>query len=245
MYKRQISSNGNQILQFNEPWKTIKEDPEQVKVVMNLMAQYVKVISICIKPFMPFTSDKLCDLLNTEKLTKGGELLNLSNLLAEGEELPIASGHKVSQPEHLFSRIDDDVIQAQIDKLNASKTANTAPIAAPQNVDVKETIAFDDFVKLDLRAATIIEAEKVKKADKLLQLTVDLGYEKRTVVSGIAQHFAPDEIIGTKVTLLSNLAPRKIRGVESKGMILMAENEDGALNFVTPSESAQNGSKIS
>jgi methionyl-tRNA synthetase len=241
----QISSNGNQILQFNEPWKTIKENPEQVKVVMNLMAQYVRVISICIKPFMPFTSDKLCALLNKDNLTDSGELLELSNMLAEGEELPIATGHKVSKPEHLFTRIDDDIIQAQIDKLHASKKASATPIAAPQNGDIKETIAFDDFVKLDLRAATIVEAQKVKKADKLLQLTVDLGYEKRTVVSGIAQHFSPDDIIGTKVTLLSNLAPRKIRGVESKGMILMAENEDGALNFVTPAKSTQNGSKIS
>jgi methionyl-tRNA synthetase len=240
----QISSNGNQILQFNEPWKKIKEDPEQVKVVMNLLAQYVHVISICIKPFMPFTSDKLCNLLNTETVKEDGELLNLTNDLAEGI-IPLSSGHKISKPEHLFSRIDDDVIQAQLDKLNASKKENAAVAVAPTNGDIKETIAYDDFVKLDLRAATIVEADKVKKADKLLQLKLDLGFEQRIVVSGIAQHFKPEEIIGTKVTLLSNLAPRKIRGVESKGMILMAENEDGELHFVRPAESAQNGSKIS
>jgi len=240
----QISSNGNQILQFNEPWKNIKENPEQVKVVMNLMAQYVRVISICIKPFLPFTSDKMCDLLNMDKLSESGELLDLSNMLAEGE-LPIAAGHKVSEPVHLFSRIDDKVIQAQVDKLHATKVEKVTPIAAPTNGSVKDIIEYDDFVKLDLRAATIIEATKVKKADKLLQLTVDLGYEKRIVVSGIAQHFSPEDIIGIKVTLLSNLAPRKIRGVESRGMILMAENEDGELNFVAPAKSAQNGSKIS
>jgi len=244
----QISSNGNQILQYNQPWKTIKEDPEQVKVVMNLMIQYVHIISICVRPFLPNTSDKLCQLLGTEPIKEDGELLKLSNQLAEGE-IPIASGHKISTAEHLFSRIDDDVIAKQIEKLNLSKVeskaASETSIAAPTNGEIKETIQYDDFVKMDLRAATIIAAEKVKKADKLLQLTVDLGYEQRTVVSGIAMHFSAEDIIGTKVTLLSNLAPRKIRGVESKGMILMAENADGQLNFVQPTKAAENGSKIS
>ena len=244
----QISSNGNQILQFNQPWKTIKEDPEQVKVVMNLMIQYVHIISICVRPFLPNTSDKLCHLLGTEPIEEDGELLKLSNQLAEGE-IPIASGHKISTAEHLFSRIDDDVIAKQIEKLNLSKVeykaASETTIAAPTNGEIKETIQYDDFVKMDLRAATIIAAEKVKKADKLLQLTVDLGYEQRTVVSGIAQHFSAEDLVGTKVTLLTNLAPRKIRGVESKGMILMAENADGELNFVQPTKAAENGSKIS
>ncbi len=243
----EISSLGNQILQFNEPWKLQKTDPEVVKVVINLMLQYVKVISVAVRPFLPFTSDKMCDLLNVDRLTENGELLDLCNNLAEGLH-PLAAGHKIGTSNHLFTRIDDDVIDSQIAKLQATKKTD---IAAPANgiskvVDpLKETIDYDDFMKMDLRAATILSAEKVKKADKLLELKVDLGFEKRTVVSGIAQHFKPEDIVGQKVTLLANLAPRKIRGVESKGMILMAQNEDGTLKFVQPTAEAEDGSSIS
>ncbi len=237
----EISSQGNQILQFNEPWKTIKTDEEQVKVVMNLMLQYVKAISVVIRPFLPFTSDKICKLLNLDPLKEEGELLELCNKLAEGENI-IDTGHKIGSPEHLFTRIDDEVIQTQVDKLMASKVvAPQAPAAKP----VKDTIQYDDFMKMDLRVATITAAEKVKKADKLLQLTLDVGFEQRTVVSGIAQHFSPEEVVGQKVTLLANLAPRKIRGVESKGMILMSENEDGSLKFVIPGGDSENGAGIS
>lgn len=236
----EISSQGNQILQFNEPWKTIKTDPENVKVVINLLLQYIKVISVIIRPFLPFTSDKITDLLKLERIKEAGELLDLSNQLAEGE-LVIESGHKIGEPFHLFSRIDDAIIQTQVDKLFATKTE----MEPTQEVNLKETINYDDFMKMDLRAATIIEAKKVAKADKLLELKLDVGFETRTVVSGIAQHFSPDEILGKQVTLLANLAPRKIRGVESKGMILMSENTDGSLKFVQPSEGAENGSNIS
>ncbi len=242
----EISSQGNQILQFNEPWKTVKTDPEQVKVVMNLLIQYVKVLSVIIRPFLPFTSDKITDLLNLPKLKEEGELLDLCNKLAEGELL-VESGHKIGEPLHLFSRIDDDVIQTQIDKLNASKIVpeSTNATTSMTSTPLKETIQYDDFMKMDLRVATITAAEKVKKADKLLQLTLDVGFEKRTVVSGIAQHFSPEEIVGKKVTLLANLAPRKIRGVESKGMILMGENSDGSLKFIQPNAESENGSGIS
>ena len=236
----EISSQGNQILQFNEPWKLIKTEPEKVKVIMNLMLQYVKVISVIIRPFLPFTSDKLTSLLNVESINEDGELLELCNQLAEGEML-IATGHKINEPKHLFTRIEDELISKQVDKLKASAAK---PVTA-ESKPVKETINYDDFMKMDLRVATITAAEKVKKADKLLQLTLDVGFEERTVVSGIAQHFAPDKIIGQKVTLLANLAPRKIRGVESKGMILMAENEDGSLKFVEPGSESQNGAGIS
>jgi len=235
----EISSQGNQILQFNEPWKTVKEDPEKVKVVMNLLLQYLKVISVIIRPFLPFTSDRLAKLLNLEEIKEEGELLDLCNKLAEGELL-IETGHKIGEPIHLFSRIDDEVIQSQVDKLMATKAPTDTP-ASP----VKDTIQYDDFMKMDLRVATITAAEKVKKADKLLQLTLDVGFEERTVVSGIAQHFSPEEVIGQKVTLLANLAPRKIRGVESKGMILMSENEDGSLKFVQPGTASENGAGIS
>ncbi len=236
----EISSQGNQILQFNEPWKTIKTEPDQVKVVINLMLQYVKVISVVIRPFLPFTSDKLTSLLNVEAIKESGELLALCNSLAEGE-LPLPSGHKINKPEHLFTRIDDDVITEQINKLMATVPKTTAQ----ETPTVKETIQYNDFMKMDLRVATITAAEKVKKADKLLQLTLDVGFEHRTVVSGIAQHFSPEQVIGQKVTLLANLAPRKIRGVESKGMILMAENDDGSLKFVEPGTESENGAGIS
>ena len=236
----EISSQGNQILQFNEPWKTVKTDPEQVKVVMNLMLQYVKVLSVICRPFMPFSSDKLTELLQLDAIQEKGELLDLCNNLAEGELL-IPVGHKIGKPKHLFSRIEDELIQTQVDKLMASKTIPEVDTAAP----IKDTIQYDDFMKMDLRAATILEAKKVAKADKLLELKLDVGFEQRTVVSGIAQHFQPEEIIGQRVTLLANLAPRKIRGVESKGMILMSENQDGALQFVEPAGTCENGAGIS
>ncbi len=235
-----ISSNGNQILQFNQPWKTIKEEPEKVKVVMFLLTQYIFTLSVAVRPFLPFTSDKMRNLLNLGPLDENGELLDLCNKLAEGESL-VHHGHKISEAKHLFSRIDDEVIQSQRDKLLASR--NEQEDSSTNNI--KETIQYDDFVKLDLRAATIVEAQKVEKADKLLQLLLDVGFEKRTVVSGIAQHFKADDVIGQKVTLLANLAPRKIRGVESKGMILMSENEDGTLKFIQPADGTENGALIS
>lgn len=237
----EISSQGNQIMQFNEPWKTIKVNPESVKVVINLLNQYLAVISIVMRPFLPFTSDKLRGLLNLDPLKEEGELLDLCNALAEGE-LPLASGHKISEPKHLFSRIDDSVISAQVDKLMASKIA-TEP--QQKEATFKPEIKFEDFQKMDLRSATIIEAQKVKKADKLLEIKLDLGSETRTVVSGIAKDFSPENIVGQRVTLLANLAPRKIRGVESKGMILMAENEDGSLKFIEPQQGCDNGATIS
>jgi len=245
----EISSNGNEILQYNEPWKTVKTDPEQVKVVMNLLLQYLNMMAVIIRPFMPFTSDKLVKLLNIPEIEEKGELNDLCMKLALGETL-IEAGHKVGEPTHLFSRIDDEVIQAQMDKLLATKVATVAAgAAAVANATppaaIKDTIQYDDFMKMDLRAATVLEAKKVKKADKLLELVIDLGFEQRTVVSGIAQHFSAEDVIGQRGTLLANLAPRTIKKVESKGMILMAENSDGSLKFIEPTEGVENGSSIS
>ena len=237
----EICSQGNQLLQFNQPWKTIKTEPENVKVVMNLMVQYVYALSVVSRPFMPFCSDKMRALLNLEALKEDGELLDLCNDLAEGI-VPVKANHKISSPIHLFTRIDDEVIQKQLDKLNSSKQSNEMEA---ESGDLKETIAYEDFVKLDFRTATITAAKKVEKADKLLELNLDLGFEQRTVVSGIAKDYNPEDLIGKRVTLLANLAPRKIRGVESKGMILMAENSDGALKFVQPADGSENGSIIS
>ncbi len=241
-----ISTKGNQILQFNEPWKKAKDDPESVRVVMNLCLQYVAALGVVCRPFLPFTSDKIRILLNQKPLQEKGELEKMLNQLAEGECL-LKKGHTIGKPIHLFSRIDDAAIQFQVDKLQA-----TLAISEPnENNDLqhtvtpmKEEINYEDFAKMDIRTATIIGAEKVEKADKLLKLMLSLGHEQRTVVSGIAQHFTPEEVIGKQVCLLANLAPRTMRGVESQGMILMAENSQGKLSFVSPSAGWENGQTV-
>ena len=211
-----------------------------VKVVMNLGIQYVAALSIAMEPFLPFTSRKLRAMLNLTDVKGDGEFDSMMMQLAEGEDL-IAPGHKIGTPEHLFQRIDDKTIEAQIAKLKSSEQSETTD--AP--VELKPEVSYNDFLKLDMRTATVLTAEKVEKADKLSKLTIDLGFEKRTVVSGIAKHFAPNDIIGKKVVLLANLAPRKIRGVSSQGMILMAEDNDGSLAFIAPDDNWMNGSPIS
>ena len=239
-----ISTKGNQILQFNEPWKAIKEDPETVKVVINLCLQYVAAIGIICRPFMPFTSDKIRILLNQKTIEEKGELEKMLSKLAEGEPI-LKKGHKIGEPLHLFTRIDDALIQQQIDKLNATDQSNQMPVQENTNTaptqPMKSEITYEDFTKMDIRTATIIQAEKIEKADKLLKLTLDLGFEQRTVVSGIAEHYNPSEVIGKKVSLLANLAPRKMKGVESQGMILMAEDSNGKLSFISPDENWENG----
>lgn len=238
----EISSKGNQLLQANEPWKVQKEDTDTVKVVMNAAVQYVAALSYLIKPFLPYTSDKMRDLLSLPHLTEEGELVEMLDRLAEGEPI-VAAGHQIGKPSHLFSRMDDELIAKQVAKLEAASAAASAAQAPAQ--PMKEEIAFEDFTKLDMRVATIVAAQKVKKANKLLHLTVDLGHEQRSVVSGIAEHYCPEDVVGQQVCLLTNLAPRKIRGVESQGMILMAEDGDGSLRFVQPSEQVGSGALIS
>lgn len=240
----EISTKGNQILQFNEPWKTIKDDPDTVKVVMNLCIQYIAALGVICRPFMPNTSDKIRLLLNQKLINEKGELEKMLNKLAEGETL-LKPRHKIGEPLHLFTRIDDEKIETLINKLESSTNQPTAPKENPESFkSLKEEISYDDFSKLDIRTATIIHAEKIPKADKLLKLELDLGFEKRTVVSGIALHYTPEEVIGKKVSLLANLAPKKLRGVDSHGMILMAENSDGKLSFVSPSEEWESGQPI-
>lgn len=237
-----ISTKGNQLLQFNEPWKAVKDEPEKVKVVMNLALQVVAALGTACQPFMPFTSAKIRKILNLDPVLNPGDYDELLMNIALGDLL-LPAGHKIGEPEHIFSRIEDSFVQQQLDKLKANET--NAVVACPSVVvPVKETISFDDFTKMDIRSATILEAEKVKKADKLLKLKVDLGFEQRTVVSGIAEHFAPENLAGQKISLLANLAPRKIRGVESQGMILLAENEEGKLYFVGADADCPNGSII-
>lgn len=237
-----ISTKGNQILQFNEPWKKIKEEPESVKAVMNLCLQYIAALGILCRPFMPFTSDKIRVLLNQKPIEEKGELNKMLDLMCEGGVI-LKKGHLIGQPVHLFSRIDDDTIQQQINKLAASSHTEETP--AENNAPMlKPEISYEDFQKMDIRTATVVAAERIEKADKLLKLTLDLGFERRTVVSGIAEHYTPENVVGRKVSLLANLAPRKMRGVESQGMILMAENGDGRLSFVSPEEGWQDGQVI-
>ncbi len=246
-----ISAKGNQLLQFNEPWKLVKEEPEKVKAIINLSLQMVTVLSVVIRPFMPFTSDKLRHMLGLENLSDDGELLTLLDELSLGN-LPLETGHKINKAEYLFSNIDDKVISEQVEKLNASvgQQKQDDTLSSDENKSlqkensVKPEISFEDFSKVDIRTGTIIEAEKIKKADKLLKIKVDLGEEQRTVASGIAQFYKPNEIIGTKVLLLTNLQERVIRGVKSQGMILMAEDSDGNLSFVNTQGDMKNGSIV-
>jgi methionyl-tRNA synthetase len=236
-----ISTAGNQILQFNEPWKIFKQEPETVNVVLNLCIQYVAALSLAMYPFMPNASARLRKLLNLEPIQENGSWVIALDALANGDNL-IETGHVLNQPEHLFSRVEDDWIKKQVEKLHSmsvetpSTTSTTSTIsttstpisAAPQKPD----ISYDDFAKLDIRTAKIIAAERVPKADKLLKITLEVSGVSRTVVSGIALHYKPEELPGKHVVILANLEPRKIRGVESQGMILMAEAPDGKLHFI-------------
>ena len=223
---------GNKYLADEEPWKVIKDNPERVKTQMFCALQVAGALAYLCEPFLPFTSQKM----------KSGLNLGDKNWYEVLNTPPIPTGHQINEMPLLFSKIEDDVIEAQIKKLENTKINNqkTNPNANP----MKEQISFDDFTKIDLRTATILEAEKVEKADKLLKLKVDTGVDVRTVVSGIAESFSPEEIIGKQVMILLNLAPRKIRGIESQGMLLLTTKPDGKLSFVTPDEKVENGIEI-
>lgn len=227
----EISSYGNQLLQLNEPWKAQREDPEMVEVVLNLAMQYVAAISVVSQIFLPFTSDKLRRLLNLDPV-KSADLLDMLDQMAEGQWL-LPAGHRIQSAAYLFERMDNSMIEQQITKLHqsAAMESNQKDI---HYTEQKSEISYDEFMKMDIRTAKILDAEAVPKADKLLKLKIDLGYEQRVVISGIALYYKPEEIIGKEILVLANLAPRMIRGVESRGMILMAENQEGQLSFVSP-----------
>ena len=227
-----IASAGNQILQFNEPWKLQKDEPETVKAVLNLCLQYAAALSIGLHPFMPGASVRLRKLLSLDAITEQGVWVSTMDQLAEGTHL-IPSGHLLSEPEHLFSRVEDDWIQQQSAKLQLPDTGNKVEeITKSETPPGKANISYDDFAKLEIKTAKIIAAEAVPKADKLLKLTLEVNGAERTVVSGIAKHYRPEELPGKHVVILANLEPRKIKGVESQGMILMAESGDGRLHFI-------------
>lgn len=226
---------GNKYLADEEPWKVIKQDEERVKTIMYVALQISTALAVLSEPFLPFTATKLKNMLVIDVDLKWNDVGTKENLLP--------AGHQINKGELLYSKIEDETIQKQLDKLEATKKANEQmnKEVTPQ----KDTINFDDFTKLDMRVGTIIEAEKMPKAKKLLVLKVDTGLDVRTIVSGIAESFTPEEIIGKKVTVLVNLAPRALRGVESEGMILMTENTDGKLVFVNPdTDGVGNGETI-
>lgn len=224
---------GNKYLAETEPWKVIKENPARVETIMNIALQIAANLAILSEPFLPFTAEKLRNQLGLNETTwaetGGADLLPVGTLIGESSLL--------------FEKIEDDVIEKQVKKLQESKRMNEL-----ENVKVpalKETIQYDDFAKMDIRIGTILEAEKLPKSDKLLKFLVDDGFEKRTILSGIAKHFSPEEMIGKQVTFLANLAPRKMMGIESNGMILMAENRDGSLALLQPHKEVWNGGPVS
>ena len=230
-----VARLGNKYLADEEPWKMIKENPERVQTQMYIALQIASALTILSEPFLPFTSSKLCNILDIK--------INNWNLEFENWNLT-KPGHQIGPAEILFAQIEDAEIQKQLDKLEATKTANNVENAKAE--PQKEIITFEDFAKVDLRIGTIIEAEKMPKANKLLVLKVDTGIDVRTIVSGIAEHFTPEEVLGKRVTVLVNLAPRGLRGVESEGMLLLTNTAEGKLVFVNPdSEGVINGAMIS
>jgi methionyl-tRNA synthetase len=224
---------GNKYLTENEPWKTIKTDAERTATVLNISLQICANLAILSEPFLPFTAEKLRGMLNQDKAFwyEAGN----SELLEEGKQ--------INPAQLLFEQIDDKQIEAQLEKLQQTKKANELASATvePQ----KANIEYDDFAKMDIRVGTILAAEKVAKTKKLLKLTIDTGIDKRTIVSGIAEYYSPEEIIGKQVSVLVNLAPKALKGIESQGMILMAENLDGSLSFILPEKPIKNGGTIS
>ena len=228
---------GNKYLADEEPWKVIKLNEERVKTIMYVALQIASALAVVSEPFLPFTSDKLKKMLNI------CDAIDCSWSDVSEKESLLPANHQIGSAELLFSKIEDKTVTIQLEKLAATKKANEEEnkTVEPQ----KETIDFEDFTKLDMRVGTILEAVKVAKTKKLLQLKVDVGIDIRTIVSGIAESFSPEDIIGQQVTVLTNLAPRKIRGVESQGMILMTDTLDGKLAFVEPEQKVSNGQQIS
>jgi methionyl-tRNA synthetase len=220
---------GNKYLAETEPWKLAKTDMSRVDTIMNIALQITANLTIVFAPFLPKKAEKIAEFLNIE--SKSWEFAGNVDLLG--------AGHQLNEASILISKVDDAFVDAQVQKLEQSSADNSNDFP-PQ----KDEVAFDDFMKMDIRVGEILAAEKVPKADKLLKLTVDTGLDIRTVVSGIAEHYKPEDIIGRKVSVLMNLAPRKIRGVESQGMILMAEDAEGKLSFVSPEEGFEAGGEV-
>ena len=223
---------GNKYIADCEPWKVIKTDPERVKTIINLSLQLTANLAIAFEPFLPFSSKKLYGMLNVEAL--GWENLGSTELLKPG--------HQLAKPELLFEKIEDDAIQAQMDRLERIKKENEA--ANYKAAEVKTPVAFDDFEKLDIRVGTVLSCEKVKKSNKLLKFEIADGLENRTILSGIAQYYNPEDLVGKQVCFIANFPPRKMMGLESQGMILSAVNFDGTLSVITPQREVKPGSQV-
>ncbi len=235
-----VARLGNKYLADEEPWKMIKTDPERVKTQMYVGLQIATALRVLCEPFLPFTANKLTKILTTDPLN-----LTWQSISERSDLLP--AGHQIGAAEILFAQIEDAEIQQQIDKLEATKQANKDEIASSLAITEvqKELIQFEDFAKMDIRVGTILEAEKMPKANKLLVLKVDTGLDIRTIVSGIAESFSPEEVVGKRVSVLINLAPRNLRGVDSQGMILMTTSAAGKLVFVNPdADGVENGATI-
>ena len=224
---------GNKYLADTEPWKLAKTDMNRVATILNLSLQITANLAIAFEPFLPFSSAKLMSMLSTD-CPFGWDRLGSTDLLPEG--------HVLGNPELLFEKLEDSVIDAQIQKLQDTKLANEK--AAHQAAPIAEDIAFEDFLKLDIRVGTVLECEKVPKADKLLRFRIDDGLGGRTIVSGIAKHYAPEELVGKQVCFIANLPPRKLKGIESEGMILSAEDADGSLRVIMPAVEVAAGSQV-
>ncbi len=229
---------GNKYLTETEPWKLAKTDMERVAVILNVSLQLCANLAIAFEPFLPFSSGKLREMLNIPDIS--WKDFGSDNIIKEG--------HILNPAELLFAKVEDTEIENQIAKLNATREANLAQAeeeaGTPAPLPQKEECTFEDFMKMDIRTATVLEAVKVPKTDKLLRLTIDTGLDKRTIVSGIAEHYTPEEMTGKQICILANLAPRKIKGIESKGMILMAKDESGRMKIVMPEEKTDNGAQV-
>ena len=225
---------GNKYLADTEPWKVVKTDPERVNTILNIALQITANVAVAIEPFMPFSSEKILRMLN----------IGRPSWDALGSMSVIPAGHEIGEPELLFEKIEDEAIERQLAKLEASKAANAAAEAAQHVAEQKAEVSFDDFDKMDIRISTIIAAEKVAKTKKLLKLTVDTGIDRRTIVSGIAEYFKPEELVGRQVPVLVNLAPRELKGIRSEGMILMAEDALRGLVMMQTDGKVTNGSQV-
>ena len=225
---------GNKYLADSEPWKLVKTDPERVKTILNVALQITANIAVAIEPFMPFTAEKVLKLLQIGK--PGWDELGSTALLE--------AGHVIGTPELLFEKIEDSVVEAQLEKLAATKQANLAAEMGKEVTPQKEVVSFDDFGKMDIRVVTIKEAEKIAKTKKLLKLTIDTGIDTRTIVSGIAEYYTPEELVGRQVLVLVNLEPRELKGVLSQGMILMGQDATGKLVLLSPTDKVGSGTIV-
>ncbi len=227
-----IARLGNKYLADTEPWKVVKTDPERVKTILNVALQIVANTAVAIEPFMPFSAEKITTMLAVDRLQ--WDMIGRTDL--------VPAGHTIGKAELLFEKIEDEVIERQVKKLEDAKAANLA--ANAEVPEQKESVTFDDFGKMDIRVSTVVAAEKVAKTKKLLKLTVDTGIDTRTIVSGIAEYYTPEELVGRQILVLVNLLPRELKGITSQGMILMSADATGRLTLLAPTDKVPNGSQV-